>query len=245
MQKKLDEPILKLKQDVPTRWNSTCDMFKRFLKTKHSVMSTLAIDYPDVDNMNTDDIQILESTTEILSLFKDVTVILISNALKKKCTSFLTVTRPATVARMTETLSNEMTTRFASIEDNYIFSESTLLDPRFKKYGFLHEFAYDRTCDNLKALAGRIQIESQQYAVPEPTNSSPPSKRKGSIWDEFDQQVGDILKNTNPTAGGIIEVDKYLEEPLLPRSQDPAKWWLSKKRCVPQVSQILFLNFNL
>ncbi|CAH2088718.1 unnamed protein product [Euphydryas editha] len=173
-------------------------------------------------------------------------VILISNALKKKCTSFLSVTRPATVARMTETLLNEMTTRFASIEDDYIFAESTLLDPRFKKYGFLNEFAYGRTCANLKALAGRIQIESQQYAVPEPTNSSPPSKRKGSIWDEFDQQVGDILKNTNPTAGGIIEIDKYLDH----HTKTLQSGGSLKKDAYPRlsgkkVSQILFLNFNL
>lgn len=73
MQKKLEEQVLKLKQDVPTRWNSTCEMFERILKTKNSVMSTLAIDYPDVDNITSDDIQIIESASEILSFFKDVT----------------------------------------------------------------------------------------------------------------------------------------------------------------------------
>uniref|UniRef100_A0A2H1WKB4 SFRICE_039834 n=1 Tax=Spodoptera frugiperda TaxID=7108 RepID=A0A2H1WKB4_SPOFR len=61
-------------------------------------MSTIAIDYPETENMTAEDIEVLESAVEILSLFKDVTeemsseknvtiseVILISNALKKNC----------------------------------------------------------------------------------------------------------------------------------------------------------------
>lgn len=139
---------------------------------------------------------------------------------------------------MAQELLNEINTRFMGIEDNNIFAESTVLDPRFKKYGFENEFSYGRACNNLKAMAGRIQVET----TPElPPISSPPHKRKNSIWDEFDEQVGVIMKNTNPTAGGIIEVDKYLEEPLLPRSQDPAKWWFSKKDAYPRLYK-LFLR---
>ncbi|XP_035442823.2 E3 SUMO-protein ligase ZBED1 [Spodoptera frugiperda] len=236
MQQKLGEPQLKLKQDVSTRWNSTCDMFERIIKIKSSVMSTIAIDYPETENMTAEDIEVLESAVEILSLFKDVTeemsseknvtiseVILISNALKKNCLKFLSSSHPDCVLRMAQTFLNEITSRFSGIEENNIFAESTILDPRFKKYGFENKYAYERACTNLKARAGRIAIDSGHTDLAEPSCSSPSPTRKRSIWDEFDQQVGIIMKNTNPTAGGIIEVDKYLKEPLLPRSQDPAK----------------------
>ncbi|CAK1589916.1 unnamed protein product [Parnassius mnemosyne] len=252
MQKKLDEPLLKIKQDVSTRWNSTYDMFERVLKIKNSVMSTIAIDYPDTINMTSEDIEVLDSAIEILSFFKDVTeemsseknvtiseVILISNALKKKCQKFLSTPHPDCVLRMTQVLLNEISTRFSCIEENNIFAESTILDPRFKKYGFENEYAYSKACTNIKAMAGRIQIQST--CTSEPPSSSPSRKRKHSIWNEFDEQVDMIIKNINPTAGGIIEVDKYLEEPLLPRSQDPAKWWFVKKDAYPRLYK-LFLK---
>ncbi|RVE46089.1 hypothetical protein evm_009253 [Chilo suppressalis] len=191
MQKKLGEPLLKLKQDVATRWNSTCDMFERVLKTKNSVMSTIAIDYPDTINMTSEDIEVLESAIKILSFFKDVTeemsseknvtiseVILISNALKKKCLKFLSSPHPDCVTRMAEVLLHEITSRFSGIEDNNIFAESTVLDPRFKKYGFENEFAHGRACANLKTMAGRIHIPSP---CTEPPSASPLQIRKNSI----------------------------------------------------------------
>ncbi|CAH0695736.1 unnamed protein product [Spodoptera exigua] len=245
MQKKLDEPQLKLKQDVSTRWNSTCDMFERVLKIKNSVMSTIAIDYPDTENMTPEDIEVLDSAIQILSLFKDVTEEMSSEknvTISENCVKFLSSSHPDCVLRMAQVLLNEISTRFSGIEDNNIFAESTILDPRFKKYGFENKYACDRACSNLKAMAGRIELNSGQTGLEEPASSSPPPhKRKRSIWDEFDEQVEIIMKNTNPTAGGIIEVDKYLEEPLLPRSQDPAKWWFSKKDAYPRLYK-LFLR---
>lgn len=64
-----------------------------------------------------------------------------------------------------------------------------------------------------------------------------PAKKTRSIWHDFDQEVSELLKRTNPTSGGIVEVDKYLE-PLLPRMQNPIKWWLSKKETYPRLFDI-------
>lgn len=57
-------------------------------------------------------------------------------------------------------LLNKIIKRFACIEENNIFTESTVLDPRFKKYGIENEYARMRACCNLKAMAGQIQIQN-------------------------------------------------------------------------------------
>lgn len=73
MQKQLGTSELNIKQDVPTRWNSTYDMFQRILDIKESLMSVIAIHYPDIENISNTDINILEMCCEILKIFKDVT----------------------------------------------------------------------------------------------------------------------------------------------------------------------------
>ncbi|XP_047518057.1 E3 SUMO-protein ligase ZBED1-like [Pieris napi] len=256
MQKQLQEKELKLKQDVVTRWNSTLDMFTRVLETKKSLMSVITLEYPEIANLNNDDIEIMSYSKQILYFFKDVTeemsseknvtissVILISNALNKECRRFLSQEMPQPVKKMTEVLLNELTTRFLNIEDNNIFAESTLLDPRFKRHGFYNEFSYGRACTNLKHLVANVILRSQaEILIENPVETvvvEPLTKKKRNIWSDFDREVDEIIKNTNPTAGGIIEVDKYLEEPLLPRNKDPFIWWQQKKTAYPRLYEIV------
>lgn len=166
---------------------------------------------------------------------------MISNALKEKCKTFLEkTTLPQVVKKMTEVLERELNNRFQKIEDNQIFAQSTVLDPRFKKHGFQNPIAYNRACTMLKDFAGRIS--STNIAESEPNTSlmpPPPKKFRSSIWDSFDQKISEVLSNTNPIAGGIVEVDKYLEEPILPRHMDPLKWWLKKKDVYPRLYEIV------
>ncbi|CAK1581858.1 unnamed protein product [Parnassius mnemosyne] len=48
MQKRICLPILKLKQDVATRRNSTYDMLHRFSSTKDAIIATIALIKPDL-----------------------------------------------------------------------------------------------------------------------------------------------------------------------------------------------------
>ncbi|XP_073973000.1 E3 SUMO-protein ligase ZBED1-like [Rhodnius prolixus] len=67
-------PKLKLKQDVPTRWNSTFIMFDRVLKTKQPLIATIALlNLQGEHNITTIDWEILESAVQLLQIFNEIT----------------------------------------------------------------------------------------------------------------------------------------------------------------------------
>ena len=46
---KLNLSVLKLNQDVSTRWNSTYDTFQRIIQIKNAVITTIALLRPDLN----------------------------------------------------------------------------------------------------------------------------------------------------------------------------------------------------
>jgi hypothetical protein len=101
MKQQLGEPDLSLKQDVVTRWNSTYDMLQRILDVKNSLVSTIAINYPKIENITNEEIIVIGQVCELLKVFKDCTEeissekqvsasknILLSKSLKKWCNRF-------------------------------------------------------------------------------------------------------------------------------------------------------------
>lgn len=72
MQRNMGQPELKLKQDVPTRWNSTYIMLSRVLETKDCLISTLTLIRVDL-SLTAHDCNVIELAVKILKIFYIVT----------------------------------------------------------------------------------------------------------------------------------------------------------------------------
>jgi len=105
-----------------------------------------------------------------------------------------------------------------------LLAEATFLDPRFKKYGFQNNFAFQdikRSIINKGKLI--LKQQRQNNALPAVPAMSEPinvemNRNIDSIWNEFDIEVSDLRQSRDPTAVIINEVDKYLQEPLIPKN---------------------------
>lgn len=72
-QKQMGLPQLKLKQDVPTRWNSTYDMMVRVLSNKTPIMSTLAILENNDFHISPEEWNVMEHVIKVLEIFDEIT----------------------------------------------------------------------------------------------------------------------------------------------------------------------------
>ncbi|XP_055845418.1 E3 SUMO-protein ligase ZBED1-like isoform X2 [Episyrphus balteatus] len=251
MQLQLEEnPNLKLKQGLPTRWTSTYELFEQVLSIKNSLSSILSSHFPEEESISIEDINIMSYATELLSYFKDFIeeirsqnnviiseVILISNGLIKQIEKFLSkgIKIPICVKNMGEFLLTEMSEHFNEIEFNDLFASSTLLDPRFKKYGFSNDLAFEEAYTNLKALVSNDPLKDDELEgeLLIPMNS----RKSGIIWQDFDEKVNEVIKSSDPLTDD--ELDDYLKEPLLHRSKSPLKWWNDRKTIYPKMYEIV------
>lgn len=48
-----------------------------------------------------------------------------------------------------------------------------------------------------------------------------------------------MIGGTNPSVAGIIEVDKYLNEPLISRFENPLAWWAERKKVYPRMYELV------
>ncbi|XP_055644650.1 E3 SUMO-protein ligase ZBED1-like [Toxorhynchites rutilus septentrionalis] len=148
MQKPLNKAQLKLKQDVPTRWNSTFDMLDRVLINKEPIVSTLAL-LDSTLSLDSSEWDVIEHSVNMLRTFHDVTVEISSEqsvSLSKTCvlyrimikkmSTFPDASLPQSVRMLKTELVTGLQKRFGSIEDNELRSQAVLLDPRFKKQAF-------------------------------------------------------------------------------------------------------------
>jgi hypothetical protein len=145
---------------------------------------------------------------------------------------------PQEIMQMLQLFMNELGDRFKNDDTNEIMAQATILDPRFKQLGFSNRSKYEAARTQLKSkicsiLVATLNLIEQNEDTPTPSASS------SSLWAEFDQQVEKQKAVSNPTAAGIIKFDKYLNEPLIYRTQDPLMWWNQRKDVYPRLYELV------
>lgn len=254
---------LKLKQDTVTRWNSTYDMLIRILETKDAVVSALVILNNELNSISAHEWVVLQQISEILKIFyaitnevsaeKTVTVstlLIFTNVLKKNIESYFENERPFTptaeIEQLLVILKDQTNKRLQYVEENEICTQATLLDPRYKKFGFPNEEKYNKAYSSLvrKASTVEIPVETTTSTVLQgdvtsnAQASSSQSAFDSMLWQDFDKQVFNSKTAINPTSAGIIEVDNFLKEPVIGRKENPLKWWKNKKEQYPRLYEL-------
>lgn len=248
MQKQMNCKELNLKQEVPTRWNSSLYMFERLLEVKEPLISTLALTNPQLNNITEVEWNVISEACEVLRLFEEITVemssqknvtiskvIILVKSMLKHVHDMKRKTNSPEINQMCEKMIEELNKRFKDVEGDDLTRESTILDPRLKKYGFKNDDFYDRAYRRVSQQAYGILITPLN---PDPEETVEPVATTSKVWGDFDNSVKHVL-NPNPTAAAIIETDKYISENLLPRTQNPLKWWEEKRFVYPRLYQLM------
>ncbi|XP_022162108.1 uncharacterized protein LOC111027917 [Myzus persicae] len=92
---------------------------------------------------------------------------------------------------------------------------------------------------NIISLA---RSETECTLQPEPSTSfqssaSVSDEKSFSIWEMIDKRVSEVHPAIRiSTARAIVEVQRYLEEPILKRNGNPLEWWQEHKYNYPYLS---------
>lgn len=264
-QQQMNLPILKLKQDVQTRWNSTFDMLQRIVQIKEAVISTVALLRSDLTLSETD-WAIIEGVLPLLGPFYEITVEISAekNVTLSKVIIFCNLLRRflqkhasnnEKIVAVQSALKKGIEERFKEVENHVLYAECTVLDPRFKTRCFKNQRACDIAVQALKRKISVVQLPQSQRENPDippssgdssaaaGSNSNRTEKKKDSIWDEYDQDMRKITTPDNQLAAGIREFDKYLNEEYLHRTEDPLRWWHERRLLYPHVYAYILKRF--
>ncbi|EFN90112.1 Putative AC transposase, partial [Harpegnathos saltator] len=249
MQNNMSKENLKLKQDVPTRWNSTFEMLHRFLINKEPIISALAL-LGYKNTLQPEEWDLMEHCVNLLRIFNEITseisseknvslskTTILSRIMIRKVKTYLEDKMlPVTVQNLGEGLVEGLSNRFGGRETNDLIAQSIFLDPRFKKQGFGDENKFHVT---YQSLIARIRTFIIQESISQTTQPILATSSTNSIWKEFDTTISKLQGTYNPSTAAIVEIDKYLAELHIPRTDDPLIWWESKKFLYPNLYKII------
>ncbi|CAH1106703.1 unnamed protein product [Psylliodes chrysocephalus] len=250
-----DSVPLKLKNDVPTRLNSTFYMFERVLKVEEPLTATIGLLHNPIEMLSQPEWLILKEACKILRPFEQVTsemsaettvtlskvinIVRSLNSVLQKSNE--TVTQPE-CKNMLLNLEQSMATRFGKIELNNTMAKSAFLDPRFKNRVFSSEEYFKRIKDKIQEeVVGLInkerhETEKENVAVEQigQTNQSNSDLDEDDLaWKEFDKQS----KVQTPLSQAIIEIRMYIEDSPLDRKENPLEYWKNHELVYPRLSK--------
>ncbi|KAE9543717.1 hypothetical protein AGLY_002113 [Aphis glycines] len=250
---------LKVLQDVATRWNATFYMLERFVQLETSTRGTMGL----LDNappcLNSDEWIAIKEFCIILRPFEEATravsgeqyitaslVIVIAQGLKNVCEQMKNENYSIRTLGLINNILNDMKDRqnWGNIENSKTLRRCTFLDPRFKNLPFTHnENMLNSLKNDIVELTAKIistyrsestSVEHEPQISNQPSETLTPEVKKLSIWESIDKCVSQMQPSIETsTSPAIVEVQRYLEEPVLKRNSNPLEWWQEHKYNYP------------
>ncbi|XP_037389052.1 E3 SUMO-protein ligase ZBED1-like [Pygocentrus nattereri] len=255
-QRQMSMVELKLKQECVTRWNSTFHMIQRMLESKDAVIATLAVINAPVVPLSQEEWEALQEACSVLEPFNQVTVeinaeryvtaskmLILCRGLQRVTAEHQSRVTTESMKELVNSLCSSMDKKFHRMEYNTILSETTILDPCFKKVAFNDNRAVDEALQRITTAALRYGQSSHlqgghggEEAAAALELEEP---QASAVWRFFEERASGDTATRNPTADAILEVRSYLEEPLFQRSADPLSWWETRTLIYPHLSHVM------
>lgn len=195
--------------------------------------------------------RIVEKSVDILEIFYEVTkeisgdkyltlsttIIFIGIMTKSMMRYENDACLPSEVSSLVSTLKEEIMTRLRPWEENELVTQSALLDPRFKKLAFSNtsERRLTNAMSSLKTKVCSISIPSTITNTDTSIAQEASTHSQSLLWKSFDEEFDRCRAVHNPQAAGIIELDKYFNEPAIGRHENPLAWWDDRQKLYPRL----------
>lgn len=261
IQEELQLPIKRLKQDIPTRWNSTFYLLERLSEQKRAI-SLYCVDVESkLVNLNQNQWNLIENCVSVLKPFEEVTqkmsyadsiiseviptVNMLLHYLKKKSES------PGGLGTMIESLKKNLEERFKDLENDINYKLATILDPRFKCAFFSETVDGEKVIlDQLTHKSGAVGNEEAEVAEKQSeTEDVPPAKKirkeesHSSLWESYHEIVNKVSAESAPEVidDEVIiknEIKLYLGSRLVDKDKDPIEWWRLNRKVYPRLCDL-------
>lgn len=246
---------LRLMMEVTTRWNSAYLMFERVIAVKDALVA--AIDScADCEEVSRDEFRVMQGVVEVLEPFYDVTkelsaelnvsaskVIVLVGSLKRVLDDIRTKNLlPEIVLAMAAKMRTELTNRYLSLEGQLPLAMATFFNPRFKKHGFTSTGRYDETKKSVTEQVGRSV--SSEESCDRGTAPTPAPAKSSKLWESFDRSTSHSMRQRENSTN-LIEVTQYVNEGLVPRTDDPLTFWKIRQHTLPRLAKLAKRHLSL
>lgn len=242
LQTQMGLPVLKVIQDVSTRWNSSVHMLDRLVQIKAPLSAAMTFLPRAPDLLTALDWELITDCLPILKPFDIMTVELsgeiyptlssvipLVRGLQHTLKSIITNTTAGNALQ--KIVIDVIGRRLGILECDKIVAKSTFLDPRFKKAGF----GLIENANNTEKLL----IEELSYILnnkqQEDTCSVPINVESNVLWKQFDTKVSQVRSTLSTGITASLIIRQYLEMPYLNRKQSPLDFWKKNKNTFPEL----------
>ncbi|XP_051918634.1 E3 SUMO-protein ligase ZBED1-like [Hippocampus zosterae] len=260
-QARMCRPAAPLLQEAEARWTSTFLMLQRLCQERRCLEAALAALGTDADAaaaLSPQDDETAAACLRLLAPFYEAAVEMsqekrLAGSKVIPITKMLLLhlyesngkTAQPTAKRLGHNLVSAMHETFDTLESQTALTLSTLLDPRFKTFGFYNQAQAQTSVKRLAAQCSQLMVYSPPGTPAEERASAcveaPPSPTATGVdlWKSLDRDASEAMRwSRNASVDAMAEVQRYMSDPPLGRAEDPLAYWLSHQNVYPHLFRL-------